>query len=282
PQTIVEGLANAGVYHIAHEHDLQGFNINLLALGSGGMQAIGESMWALAHDEADLILAGAFDSWLIWTGLAFTHFVGIASTSTDPPHTVHRPFDVNRTGSVVGEGAALFVMETLERARARGAKILGEVCGFGMATGVPADDPAACADALAASIARSLDVAGLTPEQIDLIHLHGDATTTGDRIEVRGIQMAFGQRASRIPATTVKSATGFLCNASSSTEIAAVLEVLRRKMAPPIVNLRTPDPEFELNFLREPLEGVPLRRALLIDRSWPSQYVTLVVGCVDD
>jgi len=278
PQTIVEGLANAGIYHIAHEHHLQGFNQNLLAIGSGGFQAIGEAMWALKRDEADLILAGAFDSWVRWTGLAFTHYVGLASPSPDPPHTVHRPFDVSRSGSVVGEGAALFVLEPLARAEARGASILGEIRGCGMATGVPSGDPAACAAALAASIRRSLEVARLTPDEIDLIHLHGDATPPGDRIEARGIGEAFGPRASSVPATTIKSATGFMANASASTEVAAVLEVLRQCVVPPIVNLTTPDPEFELRFVREPLSGVPLRHALLIERGWPSQYVTLIVS----
>ncbi len=278
PQTIVEGLANAGIYHIAHEHLLQGFNLNWLAVGSGGFQAIGEAMWALRRDEADLILAGAFDSWLNWNSVSFTHFIGIASPSADAPETVHRPFDVSRTGSVIGEGAALFVMESRERAEARGASILGEVRGMGMATGVPSSDPAACANALASSIRRSLEVARLTPDDIDLIHLHGDATIAGDRAEVRGLCEAFGDRAPAIPATTVKSATGFMANASASVEVAAVLEVMRRGEIPPIVNLTTPDPDCNLRFVREPLSESPLRHALLIERSWPSQYVSLVVS----
>ncbi len=278
PQTIVEGLANAGIYHIAHEHRLQGFNLNWLAVGSGGFQAIGEAMWALRRDEADLVLAGAFDSWLNWNSVSFTHFIGIASPSTDAPETVHRPFDVSRTGSVIGEGAALFVMESRERAEARGATILGEVRGMGVATGVPSGDSQACAAALAASICRSLEVARLAPQDIDMIHLHGDATIAGDRAEVQGLCEAFGQLAETIPATTIKSATGFMANASASVEVAAALEVLRRGEIPPVANLTAPDPDFRLRFVQEPLTGMPLRHALLIERSWPSQYVTLIVS----
>ncbi len=282
PQTIVEGLANAGLYHIAHEHLLQGVNHNLLSLGSGGFQAIGEAMWSLRHDEADLILAGAFDSWILWTGIAHEHYAGILSTSTDPPATVHRPFDFSRTGSVVGEGAAMFVLETLARARARGADILGEILGIGTATGVPSHDMQGCTRALASSIRRALEVAGLTPADIDLIHLHGDATMLGDRIEVQGLSAALGDLARSIPATTIKSTTGFMSNASSSVETAAVLEVLRTGVIPPILNLTTPDPQFDLNFVREPIEGAPLRHALLVERGWPSHYTALVVASQRD
>ena len=129
PQTIIEGLANAGLYHIAHEHRLQGVNQNLLSLGTGGFLALGEAVWALRRDDADFILAGAFDSWVLWTGLAHEHYAGVLSSSTDAPATVHRPFDVSRTGSVAGEGAAMFVLESYERARTRGANILGEILG---------------------------------------------------------------------------------------------------------------------------------------------------------
>lgn len=280
PQTIVEGLANAGLYHIAHEHLLQGVNHNLLALGTGGFQAIGEAMWSLRHDEADLILAGAFDSWVIWTHIVQGHYAGILSTSTDPPPTVHRPLDVTRTGSVVSEGAAMFVLEPFKRAQSRGANILGEVLGFGTATGVPSDDVAGCTRALASSIHRALEVANLTPRDIDLIHLHGDATLLGDRIEVQGLHAVLGDRARTLPATTIKSATGFMANASSSVEMAAVLEVLRTGVIPPIVNLTSPDPELDLHLVRDPIEGQSLRHALLIERSWPSHYAVLVVGAV--
>ncbi|MEZ6146091.1 MAG: beta-ketoacyl synthase N-terminal-like domain-containing protein [Planctomycetaceae bacterium] len=280
PQTIIEGLANAGLYHIAHEHRLQGVNQNLLSLGNGGFLALGEAMWSLRCDEADFILAGAFDSWVLWTGLAHEHYAGVLSSSTDAPATVHRPFDVSRSGSVAGEGAAMFVLEPLERARTRGANILGQILGFGSATGVPSDESAGCIRALTASIRRALEVAQLTPDEIDLIHLHGDATKVHDRVEVQALHAALGERARTIPATTIKSATGFMANASSSVEAAAVLEVLRTGVIPPIVNLTTPDPALELNFVREPIEGKQMRHALLLERSWPSHHAALVVGSV--
>lgn len=282
PQTIVEGLANAAIYHIAHEHNLQGYNQNLLAIGSGGIVAIGEAYWALRGGEADLILTGSFDSWVMWTGAAFTHYVGLASDLTEAPETVFRPFDVSRTGCVIGEGAALFILETLDRARGRGARILGEVCGFGMATAAPSRHHRTAVAALAAAIRRALDVSGLTPDEIDLIHLHGDATVMGDAIEVRAIRETFGARAASVPATTAKSVTGFLANASASVEVSAVLEVLRRGVVPPIANLTHPDPELDLQFVREPLTGIRLQHALLIERGWPGQYVALIVARPED
>lgn len=282
PQTIVEGLANAGLYHLAHEHGFQGINSNLLSLGPGGLMALGEALWALRGPQVDMLLAGSFDSWLIWTGICHQHMVGVPSTSTDSPETVFRPFDATRTGAVLGEGAAMYTVERLTAARERQAPILAELLGYGMATAVPSAEESAHVEALTAAIHRALEVAGVAPADLDLIHLHGDATRAGDRIECQAVLRALGTHGTSVPATTVKSATGFMANASSAIEVAAVVEMLRRGELLPIVNLRQPDPELPLNLVRERRGGLSLSRALLLSRGLLGHYAALLIGAVPE
>ena len=282
PQTLVEGLANAALYYFAHEFVLQGVNYNFIASGTAGIVAIGEAMRSVRRGEAEIMLAGAYDRWIDWRCVGHQRFTDVLSTSNDPPETIHRSFDVDRTGAVPGEGAGMLILEEEVRARNRGANILGEVTGFAMATGVPSSDRDGRVQAWRECIRRALDDAGCTPEGIDLVHLHGDATPEGDWIEAQALSQAFGDRASKVLATTIKPATGLLGNASGPIELVMTLEMLRRGEVLPIINLQNPDPDFSLNFVRQPLGGLTLRRALLLQRSWPSHFTAMVIGTAAD
>lgn len=278
PQIIVEALANAGLYYIAHEYELEGVNHNLLSVGTGGLLAIGAAMQSIQDDEADLMLAGAFDSWVNWMCINHNVFTGLLSISRERPETVHRPFDLRRTGGLPAEGAAMLVLEEWEHARRRGAEVLGEILGFAMATGVPSYDHAACADALGRCIRLALADADCTPADLDLIHLNGEATASGDWMEVRGVRMALGARADEIPATTIRSATGMTGVAAGAIETLITLELLHRCEVPPIRNLEEPDPELPLPLVRETIRGGRFRRGLVLQRCWPSHCAALVVG----
>jgi 3-oxoacyl-[acyl-carrier-protein] synthase II len=278
PQTIVEGLPNACMYYIAHEYVLEGVNYNFLALGSGGTMALGESLRALRRGDADLMLAGGYDSWVNWVYLAQLSNRKLLTRRNDDPQHVHQPFDVKRDGSVAGEGACLMVLEDLAAARRREATIHAELLGYAANTGVPHEDPPRCARILAECITRALHEAGLPPEALDFVHLTGDATPAGDRIECLAVLEALGSHGRRVPVTTLKSATGHLGNASGAVELAVMLESMRRGALLPIVNLRNVDPDLPLAFVREVREGVPLRRGLMLSRGWPSHYTVLVVG----
>jgi 3-oxoacyl-[acyl-carrier-protein] synthase II len=137
---------------------------------------------------------------------------------------------------------------------------------------------AGCTQLLARCIDRALRDAACHPDQIDFVHVTGDATRAGDFVEARAIRDVFGTRADQVPVTTLKSATGHLGNASGSVELAAMLESMRRGTLLPIVNLDRPDPETPLVFVREAREGLPLRRGLMLSRGWPTHYTALVVG----
>ena len=278
PQTIVEGLPNACMYYIAHEYLLQGINYNFLALGSGGTMALGESLRAIRRGEADLMLAGGYDSWVNWVYLAQLSNQRLLSRNNDHPQKAHRPFDSKRDGSVAGEGACLMILETAEAATQRDATVYGEILGYGSATGVPHEDLASCTRVLTGCIRQALDDAACEPEEIDFIHLSGDATPGGDAVETRGTMEALGRRGTQIPATTLKSATGHLGNASGSIELALMFEAMKRRTLLPIVNLEDPDPVLPLSFVTKPIENVELRKGLLLSRGWPSHYTALVIG----
>ncbi|REJ74740.1 MAG: beta-ketoacyl-[acyl-carrier-protein] synthase family protein [Planctomycetota bacterium] len=278
PQTIVEGLPNACMYYIAHEYVLQGINYNFLALGSGGAMALGESLRAIRRGEADLMLAGGYDSWVNWVYLAQLSNRRLLSRNNDHPQKAHRPFDSNRDGSVAGEGACLMILEDADSAVRRGASVYGELQGYGSATGVPHEDLAACTRVLTGCIRQALADAGCGPEEIDFVHLSGDATPGGDAVETRATMEALGRHGTQIPATTLKSATGHLGNASGSMELAMMFEAMKRQTILPIVNLEDPDPVLPLSFVTSPMEGLELRRGLLLNRGWPSHYTALVVG----
>jgi 3-oxoacyl-[acyl-carrier-protein] synthase II len=277
PQTIVEGLPNACMYYIAHEYVLEGVNYNFLALGSGATMALGESLHAIRRGEADLMLAGGYDSWVNWVYLAQLSNRKLLTQRNDDPRRAHRPFDIDRDGSVAGEGACLMILEDAAAAHARGATIHGELAGYAALTGVPHEDIGSCARLLATCISRALDDAGLRPGDMDFVHLTGDATHPGDLVETRAVLDVFGPHGRQIPVTTLKSATGHLGNASGSVELAALFESMRRGVLLPAVNLERPDPELPLAFVREPREGLELRRGLMLSRGWPTHYTALVV-----
>lgn len=278
PQTLVEGLANAALYYLAHEFLLQGVNHNFISSGTGGSQAIGEAMRSLRRDEADLMLAGSYDTWLDWKCLAHQRYIDVLTTTDGPPETAQRPFDRHRSGSVPGEGAGLLILEERHRAKERGADIHGEILGFALGTGISPDDRAAQAAHYAQVILRAIEHAQCNPADIDLVHLQGDGTIDGDWLEVHALKHALGTAAAAIPVTSIKSVTGHLGNASGPVELIMTCEMLRRGEILPIANLQDPAEELELDFVREPRRDLSLRRALVLQRSWPCHCTATVLG----
>lgn len=277
PQTLVEGLANAALYYFAHEFGLQGANQNYLSSGNGGTFAIGEAMRTIRRCEADVVLTGSYDTWLEWKCIGHQTYTNTLSTADRPPNEIHRPFDRDRDGGVAGEGAGMLILEDLARAEQRGARVLGEIAGFASGRGIGHSDVPALAEAYARVIRRAIDDAGLAPQDIDLVHLQGEGTVFSDRLEALAVACALGDHACRVPVTTIKSSTGLLGNASGPVDLVMTLEMLRRGEVLPIVNLRNPDPEFSLNFVREPIIEASMRYGLVLHRAWPTHFGALVV-----
>lgn len=197
--------------------------------------------------------------------------------SDGPANTLQKPFDRDRDGGVVGEGAGMLVLEDRDRAIERGATIHGEISGYAAGSGVGTEDAERHAEAYARVIRRALQNAGCEPQQIDLVHLQGEGSLSSDRIEAIAVHNVLGARSERVPVTTIKSATGMLGNASGPVELLMTLEMLRRGEVLPITNLQNPDPELPLNYVREPLADKSLKTALVLQRSWPNHLTALIV-----
>jgi 3-oxoacyl-[acyl-carrier-protein] synthase II len=268
PLTLIQSLPNGCMYHLAQLHKLEGVNWNLLSYGSGSALAIGESMATIRRGDADLMLAGGYDSWVHWINLTLIGQLGMLSQNG------HRPFDLHRDGSVPGEGAGFAVLEDLDRAIARKANIYGELRAefSASAPGVNSSP----SHVLAHCISNALDDAGWGPDAIDVVHLNGDATVDGDSWEVESLQLALGSHASNVPVTSLKSATGHLGNASAAVELFATLEMMNEGRLLPILNLATPDSRFPLKFVRHAAGAAQMKRALLISRGWPANFSVLL------
>ncbi|MDR7417836.1 MAG: beta-ketoacyl-ACP synthase II [Armatimonadota bacterium] len=229
--------------------------------------AIGEAARLIAHGDADLMLAGGVECPL--TPLIFGAFdlIRAMSTRNDAPAAACRPFDRGRDGFVMGEAAAVLVLERLEHALSRGAAVYGEILGYAstndayhMTAPLPSGDQAARAMRLA------LADAGLAPERIDYINAHGSSTPLNDTTETRAIKMVFGAHARRIPISATKSMHGHALGATGAVEAAICMLTLRHGFLAPTINLEEPDPECDLDYV--PHQGRPAQVSHLLSNSF--------------
>jgi len=215
-----------------------------------GNTAIGEAFYHIQAGRSDVIIAGGTEAAL--TGISVASFANATALSTreGDPARASRPFDADRDGFVMAEGAGILILESLTHAKRRGAPILGEVIGYGASSdayhmvATPADGEGA-ARAMRAALAE----AGLSPADIDVISAHATSTVIGDRSETAAIKQVFGEHAYRIPVTANKSMTGHMLGASGGVEAIALVKSLQEGVIPPTINLETPDPECDLDYV---------------------------------
>jgi 3-oxoacyl-[acyl-carrier-protein] synthase II len=225
--------------------------------------SVGLGLQMVRSGAVDACLAGGYDSFLSPNGVASFTLLGAHSAADRPPAELMKPFDRHRDGMVIGEGAAILVLERLESARARGAQVLAEVCGAGAsmdATSVLAPHPEG--EGAAKALRAALRSAGVAAADVDYINAHGTATSLNDVAETRAIKAVFGERAYEIPVSSSKPMFGHLIGASGAVEILATLAALTDQFVPPTLNLHDPDPDCDLDYV--PLRGRParIRRAL--------------------
>jgi 3-oxoacyl-[acyl-carrier-protein] synthase II len=240
---LIMGNAAAGV--LAMRHGLRGPVFGVMSACASGTHAIGEAARMIRCGEARAVVAGGAEATL--TPLAKAAFAAMDATS---PTGISRPFDAQRDGFVMGEGAGVLVLESEELARERGARVLGEVLGYaatGDAHHLTAPEPTGRPAATA--ITRALKNAGLTPEQIDYINAHGTSTQLNDRSETAAIKLALGERAYDIPVSSTKSAIGHLLGAAGAVEAIATILALNERVAPPTLNYEHPDPDLDLDYV---------------------------------
>ena len=246
-------ISNMAAGNISIRLGLRGKCTNVATACASGSHCIGDAFRAIQYGDADIMVAGGAESAISPTGLAGFTALTALSTSEDPT-CASRPFDKDRDGFVLGEGAGIIVLEELEHAKARGAKIYGEIVGYG-ATGDAYHMTAPCpdGDGAARAIRLAMDEAGITPEQVDYINAHGTSTHANDAGETAAIKLALGDAAAKVAVSSTKSMTGHLLGAAGAIEAIACVKALEEGFLPPTINYHTPEEECDLDYI--PNEG---------------------------
>lgn len=217
---------------------------------ASGSHSIGDSFRIIEHGEAEVMLCGGAEAGISEVALAGFGAARALSTRNDDPATASRPFDAERDGFVMGEGAGIIILESLEHAQARGAKIYAEIVGYGAtADAYHMTAPAENGEGAARAMSMAIRDAGLKPEDIDYINAHGTSTHANDFCETAAIKKTFGEHAYKIPVSSIKSMIGHLLGAAGGVEAVATVLTLKNGIIPPTINYRTPDPECDLDYV---------------------------------
>lgn len=254
---------NAAACAVASEWHLRGPVLCPVAACATGLVSLIRGAELIRSSECDVVLAGSSDASLVPIVLGSFQRLGVLARGFEEPATACRPFDAERSGFVVGEGAAVLVLEDREHATARGANILAEFVAAGMAS-----DPSGMTQidtdgtSLAWLIRDVLRRANVSPAEIDAINLHGTATRANDLAETHAVRTAFGTAADRLACSSQKGAIGHLLGAAGSVESAFAVLALRDQVVPPTINLRTPDPHCDLDYIANEARPTRLRNVL--------------------
>jgi 3-oxoacyl-[acyl-carrier-protein] synthase II len=258
PLLALSAFSGSSVCNVSIEFGLTGPTVANGMSCAAGVIAIGEAYRAIARGDARAAIAGGIEAPL--APLVYGAFVIIRAMSTrnDDPQHACRPFDRDRDGFVMAEGAAVYMLERYEDAVRRDAHIYGEIVGFGLANdayhmAAPRPD----GSQTARSIERALKEAGIGPDEVEMINAHGSGTTLGDKAEALALQRAFGPAIEHIPVMATKGQHGHALGATGAWEVGLSLLSISRKRVPRVVNLINDDPEIQLNFAREPLDSAP-------------------------
>ena len=228
---------------------------------------------------ADVIVTGGAEATITPLGMSGFAALKALSTRNDDPAKASRPFEKNRDGFVMGEGSGIFVMETLEHALARGAKIYAEMLGFGMNDDgyhITAPDPEG--EGAVNTMKLALEDAGLKPEQVSYINAHGTSTAYNDLTETKAIKKLFGDHARKLAINSTKSMVGHILGGSGSVELLAVIMSIRDNMVHPTINYETPDPECDLDYVPNQLRKMEVNVALSNSFGFGGHNATLCVG----
>jgi len=240
PLTIPKTMANAGASHISMEFGVNGPSYTISTACSSASHAIGQAYWMVRSGAVDMAITGGSEAPFSFGILKAWEALRVVSPDTC------RPFSKDRTGMILGEGAAMFVLEPLEAARARGARVHAEIVGFGMSSDA-SHITQPCVEGAARAMERALEDAGLAPDQAGYINAHGTGTQANDVTETRAIRKVFGAHADRLAVSSTKSMHGHALGAAGALEALAVVLALRDGILPPTANYSQPDPECDLD-----------------------------------
>lgn len=284
PYFEVEQEPNRPAGHLAALFNAQGPNLNCLTACAASSQAIGEATELIRRDEADVMLTGGAHSMIHPFGVTGFSLLTALSTRNDSPQQASRPFDKNRDGFVLGEGAGMLILEELDRARARGAQIYGEILGYGStADAYRITDIHPQGRGAIGCIKMALADAERNPEQIHYVNAHGTSTSVNDRVETMAIKGALGEdHAAKTPISSIKSMMGHLIAAAGSVEAITCLMAIRDNVMPPTINYETPDPECDLDYIPNEAREGRVEHALSNSFGFGGQNVSLIMGQFKD
>ncbi|RJP74927.1 MAG: beta-ketoacyl-[acyl-carrier-protein] synthase II [Candidatus Zixiibacteriota bacterium] len=241
-------ISDIAAGHISMKYQFKGVNYATTSACATGNHAIGLALRHLQYGDADVILTGGSEGAVSPMGVGGFCAMKALSTRNDDPQHASRPFDLERDGFVVGEGAGILILETLDHARRRGARILAEVLGLGFtADAYHITAPAPEGEGAVRAMRMALKDAGLQPEEVDYVNAHGTSTPLNDKTETVAIKTVFGDYAARLNVSSTKSMTGHLLGAAGAVESVACILAMQYSMIPPTINYTTPDPECDLN-----------------------------------
>lgn len=268
---------------IAIMFGVRGPNHCVVSACATGNTALGEAVEMIRRGDADVVIAGSSDAPMTPFALAAFHRTGAMSTRNDDPRHASRPFDAKRDGFVFGEGAGAMVLESLEHARARGAKPLAEIAGYGSSNdafhiSAPAEDGIGAV----LSMQRALERAGIRPEDVDYINAHGTSTVLNDLSETRAIKKVFGEYAYRVPISSTKSMTGHMMGAAGTVEGIVCIKTIESGIIHPTINYEYPDPECDLDYVPNEPRRADVRIVLSNSFGFGGHNATIVFKKVED
>jgi 3-oxoacyl-[acyl-carrier-protein] synthase II len=249
PFFIPQMISDIAAGHISIEFGLKGPNFATVSACASSGHAIGVAMMAIQRGDADIMIAGGSEAAITPMAIAGFNAMKALSTRNDDPSSASRPFDLNRDGFVMGEGSGTIVMEDLEHARSRGAKIWAELAGIGFtADAYHLTAPAPGGEGAVRAMQICIEDGGLRADDVDYINAHGTSTSYNDRNETEAIKTVFGERVKDIAISSTKSMTGHMLGAAGAVELIATTLAVNENKIPPTINYETPDPECDLNY----------------------------------
>jgi 3-oxoacyl-[acyl-carrier-protein] synthase II len=282
PLLMPKALPNMAAAQVSLQLGLKGYNSTTVTACAAATQAIGEAAEIIRAGRADMMLSGGTEAGISQLGLGAFAVMRAMTTRNDEPERASRPFDAARDGFVPAEGAAVFVLESLEHARDRGARILAEVAGFAAsADAYHLVQPCADGEGACRAMTTALADAHVDPDEIDYINAHGTSTPLNDLSETVAIKAAFGDLAYQVPISSTKSMIGHALGGSGALEVVACLKTLQTGMIHPTINLDRPDPECDLDYVPNVARAVNVRTVLKNSFGFGGQNACLVLRRID-
>ncbi|MCG2823535.1 MAG: beta-ketoacyl-ACP synthase II [Desulfobulbaceae bacterium] len=256
-------IPNMGAGQISIIYGTRGPNLCLTTACAAGTHAVGEAFRSIVNDECDVAITGGSESVICPLAVGGFHAMKALSTRNDQPEKASRPFDRDRDGFIISEGAGVLILEELEHAKSRGATIYAEVAGYGLSgDGYHMAAPPEDGNGAVRCMKMALKDAGMKPEDVDYINAHGTSTPLNDVVETRAIKTAFGDQAYKLAISSTKSMTGHMLGGAGGIEAVFTALSIKHQIAPPTMNLENPDPECDLDYVPNQARTMKIRAAM--------------------